>query len=120
MSVHDTASGPDVRRRLVAKQPAPQQLASPLVRRRRLSAKQPVPSLCPPPSSPSIAILPVDPHAWGDLGRDTFEEYTHRKRYRTIYNKFGYWWWRTEPKYVGHEESSVAEELWKLGRMGFW
>ena len=56
----------------------------------------------------------------GEIWVETLSKSTPIGRYRTIYNKFGYWWWRTEPKYVGHEESSVTEELWKLGRMGFW
>ena len=108
-----------IRRRFVAKQPASQQLAEPVAKRRRLSEKQPVPALLAFPSLPAVAVLPVDPNLWGDLSRDAFDEYSHRKQYRIIYNKFGYWWWRTEPTYVQHEQSSVTEELWKLARREF-
>ena len=36
MPVHNTVNGQGIRRRLVAKQPAPQQLAEPVAKRRRL------------------------------------------------------------------------------------
>ena len=77
MSVRDAVNGQAVRRRLVAKQPAPPQLVSPVVKRRWLSAKQPVPALCPPPPVPVVAILPIGPYVWGDLSRDTFDEHSH-------------------------------------------
>ena len=119
MLVHNAVNGQGIRRRLVAKQPAPQQLAEPVAKRRRLSEKQPVPALLALPPLPAVAVLPVDPNAWGDLSRDAFDEYSHRKQYRTVYNKFGYWWWRTNPKYVQHEHYSVTEKLWMLAKRDF-
>ena len=119
MPVHNAVNGQGIRRRLVAKQPAPQQLAEPVAKRRRLSEKQPVPALLARPPLPAVAVLPVDLTAWGDLSRDAFDEYSQRKQYRTVYNKFGYWWWRTEPMYVHHDQSSVTEELWNLAKRDF-
>ena len=112
-------NGQGIRRRLVAKQPAPQQLAVPGTKRRRLSEKQPVPALLAPPLLPTVADHPDDLDAWGDLSRNTFDEYSHRKQYRTIYNKFGYWWWRSGSTYVQHEQSSVSLELWKFAKRDF-
>ena len=65
MLVHSAVNGQGIRRRLVAKQPASQQLAEPVAKRRRLSEKQPVPALLAFPSLPAVAVLPVDPQFVG-------------------------------------------------------
>ena len=66
MLAPNAVHGQGVRRRLVAKQPAPQQLVESGAKRRRLSEKQPVPALLASPSSPAVPVLPVDLDAWGD------------------------------------------------------
>ena len=84
MSVDHVVNGQVVRRLLVAKQPAPPQLAVVVVKRRRLSEKQPVPALVARTPSPAVPILPVDPHGFGDMTQAVFDQLHHRKQYRTL------------------------------------
>ena len=101
---------------------APQQVADPPPKRRRLSVKGSAPSLLPPPPPPPPAVLPVLPPLsplWNDVGEATFEDASHRRRYRLIYNRFQAWWFRSSPVWVDVDDCRCTKELWNLGRKDY-
>ena len=120
MQSTDVPVSPGSRRRLGVKQPAPQQVADPPSMRRRLSVKQSVPTLSPPPPLPLAVVLPTSTSLWRDLDEATWEDLTHRRRYRLVYNKFDHWWLGSDPVWVGGDEDHCTEELWNLGCKDYW
>ena len=100
----------------------PQQVVEAQPKRRRLSVKGSAPSLLPPPPSLPSALLPLLPPLpplWNNVCEATFEEGCHRKRYRSIYNKFQWWWFYGSPVWEDLDECRCTQELWSLGRKDF-
>ena len=77
---------------------------------RRLSWKQPVATVRAPP-----ALLPLVPDMWLDLPQEVFEAMGHRKQYRSLYNKFWYWF-QSDPPVAFPPGSLCTAELWALAR----
>ena len=98
------------------------QVADPAPKRRRLSVKSPNPSIPPPSPSPPPVVLPTRPSLpplWVGVDEATFEESTHRRQYRLIYNRFMSWWLKSSPDWVVVQGCSCTEELWNLGRKDY-
>ena len=92
MQAIDVADLPSRRQRLRGKQCVSHQVADSPSKRRRLNVKQSVQFLYPPPSLSPVVVLPLGTSLWKDLDEATFEDLTHRRRYRMIYDKFATWW----------------------------
>ena len=117
MQAIDVADPPSRRQRLRGKQRVSQQVADSPSKSRRLSVKQSAPSLYPPP--PPLVVLPLGTSLWNGLDEATFQDLTHRRRYRLIYNKFDWWWFCGDPVWVERDNSHCTEELWNLGRKDY-
>ena len=105
--------------RAAAEPPQPRpQAGAPAAKRRRLSAKGPAPHVVSPAPPAPGPPLPICTSFWNDVDEATFEKWEHRRKYRTIHNKF-LWWFRKQEVWTSRQDSQCTEELWQLARMDF-
>ena len=65
-------------------------VADPSIRHRRLMVKGPAPFLFPRPPPLPTAVLPLSTSMVTAQDEATFDDLTHRRKYRLVYNKFSY------------------------------
>ena len=98
----------------------PQQVADSPPKRGRLSVKGPIPSVfycrlrLPFFTPAGTATLPL----CGMMSMKLFLKMhaCHRRRYRLVYNRFQFWWHRSDLVWEDVEDCPCTRELWDLGR----